>query len=252
MGNHLMTGEYRPSPRRPAGSNGRSTVAPAQSWSASVKNAMVFILEDDAAMREALLNLMESVGLESKAFASTAELWSMKLPDVASCFVVDIRLPGLSGLDFQAHLAEANIRIPIIFMTGHADIPMTVRAMKAGAVDFLSNPFRDQEILDAVTRAIELDKKRLDKDQRSLDIFARFETLSQREREVMELVTAGSMNKQAAGKIGVAISTVKIYRAQVMKKMGAKSLADLVRMAELVRLASAYRPTLWSALDKPK
>jgi FixJ family two-component response regulator len=157
-----------------------------------------------------------------------------KLPEVPSCLVLDIRLPGLSGLDFQAELAKANIHIPIIFMTGHGDIPMSVQAMKAGAVDFLSKPFRDQDMLDAVTTAIERDRKRRENETAVAGLRRLFETLTTREREVMVLVTAGLMNKQIAAELGVSEITVKIHRGHTMKKMGARSLADLVRMAEVL------------------
>jgi FixJ family two-component response regulator len=172
------------------------------------------------------------VDLRVELFGSTPELLSSKLPDVASCLVLDIRLPGLSGLDFQIELAKANIHIPIIFMTGHGDIPMTVRAMKAGAVDFLSKPFRDQDMLDAVATAIERDRKRRESEKAAAGLRALFETLTAREREVMTFVTAGLMNKQIAAEMGVSEITVKIHRGHTMKKMGARSLADLVRMAE--------------------
>ncbi len=235
-----------------ARSSGRSAGSPPHVRVAESQKAFVIIVEDDASVRDALLNLMQSVGLQTKAFSSATEVLTMEMPKVASCFVVDIRLPGLSGLDFQARLVGANIRTPIIFMTGHADIPMTVKAMKAGAVDFLTKPFREQEMLDAVARAIELDGKRLDGDRRMTEVAGRFETLSQREREVMELVTAGLMNKQVAARIGVVESTVKIHRAQVMRKMGAKTLADLVRVAELLWLTPAPKAGLVAPPDKPK
>ncbi|MEI9888853.1 MAG: response regulator [Rhizomicrobium sp.] len=252
MADNLIAREIRPSSQLRVRSQGGSTGGPVHARGANAPKAFVFVVEDDTSVREGLLDLLQSVGLQTKAFASATELLSMELPKVASCFVVDIRLPGLSGLDFQARMIGANIRIPIIFMTGHADIPMTVRAMKAGAVDFLTKPFREQEMLDAVTRALELDGQRLDNDQRTDDVFARFETLSQREREVMELVTAGLMNKQVAARIGVVESTVKIHRAQVMKKMRAKSLADLVRMAELLWLAPAHKAAPGAVPDKPR
>ena len=195
---------------------------------------IVFVVDDDASMRNALANLFRSVGLQSALFGSGSELLGSKLPDVPSCLVLDIRLPGVSGLDFQAELAKANIHIPIIFMTGHGDIPMSVQAMKAGAVDFLSKPFRDQDMLDAVTTAIERDRKRRESEKAVAGLRRLFETLTAREREVMVLVTAGLMNKQIAAELGVSEITVKIYRGHTMKKMGARSLADLVRMAEVL------------------
>jgi FixJ family two-component response regulator len=155
-----------------------------------------------------------------------------KLPDVASCLVLDIRLPGLSGLDFQNELARANIHIPIIFMTGHGDIPMTVRAMKSGAVDFLTKPFRDQDMLDAVVAAIERDRKRREAEAITAHIRALFDTLTPRERDVLVGVTSGLMNKQVAAELGLAEITVKIHRGHILKKMNARSLADLIRMAE--------------------
>jgi FixJ family two-component response regulator len=170
--------------------------------------------------------------LEVEAFGSAPEMLQSKLPDVASCLVLDIRLPGLSGLDLQTELAKANIHIPIIFITGHGDIPMTVRAMKGGAVDFLTKPFRDQDLLDAVMTAIERDRKRREVDKTVANLQSLFETLSAREREVLALVASGMMNKQIAAELGLAEITVKIYRGHIMKKMGAKSLADLIRMTE--------------------
>lgn len=201
--------------------------------------SIVFVVDDDPAMRSALTNLFRSVGLRAAEFGSAPELLQSKLPDVASCLVLDIRLPGLSGLDFQTELAKANIRIPVIFVTGHGDIPMTVRAMKAGAVDFLTKPFRDQDMLDAVARAIDRDRKRREDERIVSDVQARFETLTPREREVLALVTAGLMNKQIATEIGLAEITVKIHRGHIMKKMGARSLADLVRMAEMLGIRRA-------------
>jgi FixJ family two-component response regulator len=201
--------------------------------------SIVFVVDDDPAMRNALTNLFRSVGLRAEVFGSAPELLQSKLPNVASCLVLDIRLPGLSGLDFQTELAKANIRIPVIFVTGHGDIPMTVRAMKAGAVDFLTKPFRDQDMLDAVARAIERDRKRREDERIVSDVQARFETLTPREREVLALVTAGLMNKQIATEIGLAEITVKIHRGHIMKKMGARSLADLVRMAEMLGIRRA-------------
>jgi FixJ family two-component response regulator len=195
---------------------------------------IVFVVDDDASMRKALANLFRSVGLRAEVFGSARELLETELPDVASCLVLDIRLPGPSGLDFQAELAKANIQIPIIFMTGHGDIPMTVKAMKAGAIDFLTKPFRDQDMLDAVATAIERDRTRR-KDQKAVaELRAVFETLTTRERDVFALVASGLMNKQIAAEIGLAEITVKIHRGHIMRKMGARSLADLVRMAEML------------------
>ena len=195
---------------------------------------IVFVVDDDPSMRQALANLFRSVGLRAEVFGSARELLETELPDVASCLVLDIRLPGPSGLDFQAELAKANIQIPIIFMTGHGDIPMTVKAMKAGAIDFLTKPFRDQDMLDAVATAIERDRTRR-KDQKAVaELRAVFETLTTRERDVFALVASGLMNKQIAAEIGLAEITVKIHRGHIMRKMGARSLADLVRMAEML------------------
>ena len=193
---------------------------------------LVFIVEDDESVRRALSNLFQSVGLRVEIFGSASEMLQGKLPDVASCLVLDVRLPGLSGLDFQAELAKANIHIPIIFMTGHGDIPMSVRAMKGGAVDFLTKPFRDQDMLDAVAVAIERDRKRRETDKIVANLRTYFDTLTPREREILALVSSGLMNKQIAAELGLAEITVKIHRGHVMKKMGAKSLADLLRKAE--------------------
>jgi FixJ family two-component response regulator len=198
---------------------------------------IVFVVEDDASMCRALSNLFESVGLQVEVFGSASEMLQGKLPDVASCLVLDVRLPGLSGLDFQTELAKANIHIPIIFMTGHGDIPMSVRAMKGGAIDFLTKPFRDQDMLDAVVKAIEHDRERREADRIVTNVRTLFETLSTREREVMALVSSGLMNKQVADELGLAEITVKIHRGHVMKKMGARSLADLLRQAELLGIS---------------
>jgi len=199
---------------------------------ASAREPVVFVVEDDVSMRRALSNLFQSVGLQVEVFGSASEMLQSKLPDVASCLVLDIRLPGLSGLDFQTELAKANVHIPIIFMTGHGDIPMTVRAMKGGAVDFLTKPFRDQDMLDAVVAAIERDRKRREVEKVVANLNALFGTLTSREREILALVASGLMNKQIAAEIGLAEITVKIHRGHIMKKMGARSLADLVRKAE--------------------
>ena len=195
----------------------------------------VLIIDDDERMRDALLNLLQSVGLRARVFSSAVELLGLQLPDAPSCFVIDIRLPQISGLDFQSYLVKANIRVPIIFVTGHADIPMTVQAMKAGATDFLTKPFREQDMLDAIARALEMDRTRLAREERARQVATCAQTLTQKEREVLELVTSGLLNKQIAGKMGISEATVKLHRAQVVKKMGAKSLADLVRMADLLQ-----------------
>jgi FixJ family two-component response regulator len=200
----------------------------------------VFVVDDDEMIREALAGLFRSVGLRVNSFSTAAELLRSKQPDSPCCLVLDVRLPGVSGLDFHSEMAKANIRIPVIFITGHGDIPMTVRAMKAGAVDFLTKPFRDQDMLDAVSLALERDRKRRELEISAADLKRKFDTLTQREREVMAYVTAGLMNKQVAGELGVTEITVKIHRGNAMRKMGAKSLADLVRMAELLDLR---RPT---------
>ena len=199
---------------------------------AGAREPLVFIVEDEESVRRALSNLFQSVGLEAEMFGSASEMLQAKLPDVASCLVLDVRLPGLSGLDFQAELTRANIHIPIIFMSGHGDIPMTVQAMKGGAVDFLTKPFRDQDMLDAVTVAIERDRKRREAGKIVANLQTHFETLTPREREILALVSSGLMNKQVAAELGLAEITVKIHRGHIMKKMGAKSLADLVMKAE--------------------
>jgi FixJ family two-component response regulator len=207
---------------------------PSQPGVGHAEEPIVFVVEDDPSFREVLGRLFRTVGLRAEVFGSAAELLQSKLPDIASCLVLDIRLPGLSGLDIQTELAKANVHIPIIFMTGHGDIPMTVRAMKAGAVDFLTKPFRDQDMLDAVATAIERDRARRDGEKARSELRTHFESLSSREREVMVLVTAGLMNKQIAAEIGLSEITVKIHRGHVMRKMGARSLADLVRMADIL------------------
>ena len=203
------------------------------------KNPIVFVIEDDASLRDALSSLFRSVGLQVKTFAAAPDFLQTELPDVPCCLVLDIRLPGTSGLDIQNELAKANIQVPIVFMTGHGDIPMTVRAMKGGAVDFLAKPFRDQDMLDAVQAGMERDRKRREAEHSIADLKTSFKSLTAREQEILGLVTAGLMNKQIAGKIGLSEITVKVHRGNVMRKMGAKSLADLVRIAEALGVRRA-------------
>ena len=193
---------------------------------------MVLVVDDDPAMRSALANLFASVGLPVEVFGSAPELLRSSLPNVASCLVLDIRLPGVTGLDFQAELAEAGIHIPIIFMTGHGDIPMSVQAMKAGAVDFLTKPFRHQEMLGAVNRALAADRKRRAEEKIVSGLRVLYESLTSREREVFVLVTAGLVNKRIAAELGVSEITVKVHRTQLTRKMRTRSLADLVRIAD--------------------
>jgi FixJ family two-component response regulator len=200
---------------------------------------VVFVIDDDADLRAALSSLFRSVGLQVKALATAPEFLQIKLPEGPSCLVLDVRLPGLSGLDFQAELLRAKIDIPIVFMTGHGDIPMTVRAMKAGAVEFLPKPFRDQDMLDAVQTALERDRGRRKSAGETARLKSSFDTLTAREQEIMGLVTAGLMNKQIAGQLGVSEITVKVHRGNVMRKMNARSLADLVRMADALGVRRA-------------
>ncbi|MCL6702173.1 response regulator transcription factor [Pseudomonas sp. T1.Ur] len=197
-------------------------------------SSVVFVIDDDASIRNALSNLLRSVGMRVETFASTAEFLQRRQSDGASCLVLDVRLQGSSGLDFQSQLAAANIRIPIIFITGHGDIEMSVRAMKAGAMDFLAKPFREQDLLDAVSAALQADVKRRSVERQLSDLHARYQSLTAREKEVMSLAAKGLMNKQIAGQMNLSEITVKIHRAHAMKKMQAKSFADLVRMAETV------------------
>ena len=196
--------------------------------------SFVYVIDDDASMRESLQSLFASVGLRAETFGSALEFLGKKLPDAATCLVVDVRLPGLGGLDFQAELAKAGIDVPIIFITGHGDIAMTVKAMKAGAVEFLTKPFRDQDLLDAVKLGLEKDEARRKSRKTTAMVRALFESLTPREQEVIRLVTAGLMNKQVAAEMGVSEITVKVHRGNVMRKMKANSLADLVRMADML------------------
>ena len=197
----------------------------------------VFVIDDDKAVRSATKNLLESVGLRAETFASPREFLSSERKNSPGCLVLDVRLPGTSGLDLQKELAALNVDIPIVFITGHADVPMTVQAMKAGAADFLPKPFRDQDFLDAVQKAIGLDRDRREQEAGLAGEKQRFSSLTPREREVMALVIAGHLNKQVAAQIGTSETTAKIHRGQVMRKMQVQSLADLVRMAERLGIA---------------
>jgi FixJ family two-component response regulator len=202
----------------------------------SQSDPIVYVVDDDADVREGLQSLFQSVGLRSKIFESTAAFLQSKIVDEVSCLVLDVRLPGLSGLDLQTELAKAQIKIPIVFITGHGDIPMSVKAMKAGAVEFLTKPVREQDLLDAVRVALERDRARREQVRNVQALRGRYRSLSPREQQVMSLVVAGLMNKQAAAEIGISEVTVKVHRHNIMKKLGAKSLADLVRMADLLEI----------------
>jgi len=204
----------------------------------SEEQAIVFVIDDDESLREALKNLFGMVGLRAETFAGPAEFLKRKLPDAPACIVLDVRLPGISGLELQTELATGDIKIPIIFMTGHGDIPMTVKAMKAGAFEFLPKPFRDQDMLDAVQLALKRDRTRREAEQSDAQFRRNFESLSSREREVMALVAAGLMNKQIAFQLGVAEVTVKLHRGSLMRKMDARSVAELARMAEVLGIPS--------------
>ena len=200
----------------------------------SVPHSTVYIVDDDASVRRGLSNLVRSVGLQAEVFASASEFLAVKRPDAPACLILDVRLPGLSGLDFQAELAKARNQIPIIFITGHGDIPMTVKAMKAGAIEFLTKPFRDQDLLDAIRVALERARAMLESEQSAAQLRSKFAALTPREQEVMAWVTGGLLNKQVAAEIGVTEVTVKVHRAKLTKKMGAKSLAELVVMADIL------------------
>jgi FixJ family two-component response regulator len=196
---------------------------------------IVFVVDDESAVGVSVKRLLHSVGIDARLFTSATEFLRTKRPDAPGCIVLDVRLPDLSGLDLQQELAKANVDLPVIFVTGHADIPMTVRAMKAGAVEFLTKPYRDQALLDAVLSAIEKDRHRRTEERAVADIHERFEALTARERQVMALTISGQQTKQIAGEVGIQEVTVRVHRREIMRKMGAKSLADLVKMGEALR-----------------
>jgi FixJ family two-component response regulator len=205
---------------------------------------IVFVVDDDAAVRLAIKDLLESVGIQVQTFASGAEFKARTPAEAPSCLILDVRLPGMSGLEFQRELTAAGVEIPIIFITGHGDIPITVQAMKAGAVDFLTKPFREQELLDAIHKAVDRDRQVREQTADVAKLRQRYEGLTPKEREVMALVTQGLLNKQIAVELRASETTVKIHRGQVMRKMGAESLADLVRMADKI-------PNLSKGISRP-
>lgn len=211
---------------------------------ADAPRQIVFVIDDDRNVREGMKSLMESMNIACEAFATGKEFLSRKPSNETSCLVLDIRLQGASGLELQAELARAHIDIPIIFITGHGDVPMTVKAMKAGAVEFLTKPVREQDLLDAVRIALDTDRTRKEEEMKLAELRARYDSLSEREREVVALVTSGLLNKQIAGQLNLTEPTVKVHRHNLMKKMDAKSLPDLVKMTEALRLANKGSKTL--------
>jgi len=205
----------------------------------AAERPVVYVIDDDQSMREAVQDLIASVGLEARGFASPREFLDASRPDAPGCLVLDVRLPGSSGLNFQQELARAGVLLPVIFITGHGDIPMSVRAIKAGAVEFLTKPFRDQELLDAINAAVERNRAQRGEAAVLDDLRQRYAALTPREREIMALVIVGRLNKQIAGDLGLSEVTVKVHRGQIMRKMRARSLPELVRMGDLLRLATA-------------
>ncbi|WP_340115580.1 response regulator transcription factor [Pelagibius sp. 7325] len=199
----------------------------------SDQKAIVHIVDDDSSIREALQDLCRSIGIETRGYATAQDFFAATVADTPGCLIIDIRLPDMNGLDLQAQLTRAGVRLPVVMMTGYGDVPMSVRAMKSGAVDFLQKPFKDQDMLDAVLAAIERDRQQRVAHHEVMQVLERFGTLSAREREVMQLVAAGKLNKQIASVLGISEVTVKIHRAAVMRKMGAKTLADLIRMSDV-------------------
>jgi len=208
----------------------------------AAEQPVVFVVDDDASVRDALASLLRSVGLKAKVFASTEEFMQAARPDGPSCLILDVRMPGRSGLEFQRELVDADIDLPIIFITGHGDIPMSVQAMKAGAIEFLTKPFRDQDLLDAIQQGLERDRLRREHTASLAELRRRFDTLTPREREVMAQVASGRLNKQIASALGLTEVTVKVHRGTVMRKMEAASLAELVRMADRLGLATGVTP----------